>query len=287
MIEGASEGHGLGVEFLRHIERTRVIVHLVDILPLDGSSPIEAYRQIRTELAAYSPKLAAKPEVVVANKMDLEGAPAALADLRDALPGRQIFAISAVAGTGLRPLLENTWALVERQPASVSEPFVEAAAIMGAREANTEIRPPEVDLSGATSFEDDVAAFAKAGREAPAEEVDAELAAEIEAIKADDVRKAKYYQGRRGPGTGVKAPVAEAAPIPAASATVPPKVPRKKPHAGKRKLKVSREVALVAAGKIVRKGGVRKTEAPRKHQYAERITAKTRLAGKIKRKKKK
>ena len=111
LIEGASEGRGLGLDFLRHIERTRVIVHIVDILPIDsgggGGNPIEAYRQIRKELEAYSPKLAVKPEILVANKMDLAGASQALADLRDALPGKQIYAISAVAGTGLRPLLED------------------------------------------------------------------------------------------------------------------------------------------------------------------------------------
>ena len=64
----------MGLDFLRHIERTRVLVHMIDIMPIDGSNPIDAYQQIRKELEAYSPKLAAKPEFLAANKMDLAGA---------------------------------------------------------------------------------------------------------------------------------------------------------------------------------------------------------------------
>ena len=86
------------------------------------TGPIDAYRQIRGELEAYSPKLAAKPEYLAANKMDLAGASEALADLRSALPGKQIFAISAVAGTGLRPLLEELWQRVDKLP--VGSPLV-------------------------------------------------------------------------------------------------------------------------------------------------------------------
>ncbi len=123
LIEGASEGAGLGLDFLRHIERTRVIIHIIDLMPLDGVDPIKAYREIRAELKAYSPKLAAKPEILAANKMDLAGASEALADLRQALPGKQIFAISAVAGTGLKPLLEALWQQVKNIPAA--DPLLE------------------------------------------------------------------------------------------------------------------------------------------------------------------
>jgi GTP-binding protein len=123
LIEGASQGAGLGQDFLRHIERTRVLVHIVDVMPLDGTTPIDAYRQIRAELEAYSPKLAAKPELLAANKMDLTGASEALAELRQALPGKQIFAISAVAGTGMRPLLEALWQAAKNAPEAA--PFVE------------------------------------------------------------------------------------------------------------------------------------------------------------------
>ncbi|HTV49444.1 MAG TPA: GTPase ObgE [Phycisphaerae bacterium] len=154
LIEGAHKGAGLGLDFLRHIERTRVIVHLVDMIPMSGPKPIEAYHAIREELAAYSPKLAAKPEILVANKMDLSGAAEALADLRSALPGKQILAISAATGTGLRPLLEALWQQVQKAP--LGEAFVDA--------------PPA------------------------AAQTDDDLAAEISAIKADDLRKGKYYR---------------------------------------------------------------------------------------------
>ena len=70
--EGSDEGKGLGLKFLRHIERTRVICHVIDIAPVEGRSPAESYHAIRHELEAYSRVLAAKPEIVVANKMDLE-----------------------------------------------------------------------------------------------------------------------------------------------------------------------------------------------------------------------
>ncbi len=140
LIEGAHEGAGLGLDFLRHIERTRVLLHMVDIVPVPGNSgegdalitPIQAYRQIRQELKAYSPKLAAKPEILVASKMDLDGASEALADLRQALPGKQIYAISAVSGSGLRPLLEALWQRVKNAPegnALVEDrPYVSPAA---------------------------------------------------------------------------------------------------------------------------------------------------------------
>ena len=71
LIEGASHGAGLGHDFLRHIERTRVIVHLLDSMPQDESKPAENYRLIREELKQYSPELADKPELVVLNKADL------------------------------------------------------------------------------------------------------------------------------------------------------------------------------------------------------------------------
>src|SRR5471032_3340570 len=73
LIEGAHLGHGLGHEFLRHIERTRLLIHLVDALPIDGSDPVANYRAIRGELEQYSPALANRPEVLVLTKMDLTG----------------------------------------------------------------------------------------------------------------------------------------------------------------------------------------------------------------------
>ncbi len=114
LIEGAHEGVGLGDRFLRHIERTRVIVHLVELCPPAGAPPpAEAYRIIRRELEKYSAALAAREELVVGTKLDLTEAPEALRALRVAL-GRPVRGISGVSGAGLRELLEEMWATVQR-----------------------------------------------------------------------------------------------------------------------------------------------------------------------------
>jgi GTP-binding protein len=107
LIEGAHHGAGLGDEFLRHIERTRLLVHLLDIEPPVGN-PVDDYRGIRLELEQYSPELAAKPEIIVANKMDLTDSDKRLAELRQAL-GKPVLAISAVTGKGLEQLGEAIW----------------------------------------------------------------------------------------------------------------------------------------------------------------------------------
>jgi GTP-binding protein len=114
LIEGAHEGAGLGDTFLKHVERTRVIVHLLDIMPLDGTDPAENYYMIRNELNKYSSKLAAKPELIVANKIDLTDADKILDQLRDEL-GKPILGISAVTGKGLMPMLEQLWEMVQEQ----------------------------------------------------------------------------------------------------------------------------------------------------------------------------
>jgi len=113
LIEGAHQGVGLGDTFLRHVERTRVLVHLVDVMPLDGApEAAEAYRILRKELAAYSPILAAKPHIIAANKMDLTDAQGKLHELRERLPGMEIVAISAATGTGLNGLAERLWQII-------------------------------------------------------------------------------------------------------------------------------------------------------------------------------
>jgi GTP-binding protein len=111
LIEGAHSGAGLGHDFLRHIERTKVIVHMLDLFPPDGSTPAENYRKIRAELEAFSPALATKEEIIAANKIDLttEDMPDPLAALMDELPGKEIFPISAATRQGLDPLLETLW----------------------------------------------------------------------------------------------------------------------------------------------------------------------------------
>ncbi|GAB4186304.1 MAG: GTPase ObgE [Phycisphaeraceae bacterium] len=117
LIEHAHEGQGLGTRFLRHIERTRLLVHLIDIDPADGSDPVANYRIIRGELEAYSPTLAEKPELVVLSKMDLAGDEAdhaAAVELFQQALGRPVLTISAATGTGLTELLEACWAELDR-----------------------------------------------------------------------------------------------------------------------------------------------------------------------------
>ena len=107
LIEGAHAGVGLGDEFLRHVERTRVLVHMLDVCPPQGD-PVDDYHAIRRELSQYSPALAEKPEIIVANKMDLTGAEAAHRRIEAEL-GRQALPVSAVTGEGLAALAERIW----------------------------------------------------------------------------------------------------------------------------------------------------------------------------------
>lgn len=113
LMEGAHEGVGLGDAFLRHVERTRVIVHLIDLCPPEGApATADAYRIIRNELEKYSPRLASRREIVVGNKLDLTGAEDALSALRDAID-KPVLGVSGVSGAGLRPLAEAMWVAVE------------------------------------------------------------------------------------------------------------------------------------------------------------------------------
>ena len=113
LIEGAHKGAGLGFEFLRHIERTRIIVHILDIMPSDGSDPTKNYRRIRKELEQYSKKLAEKPQVIVANKIDLEPKGKTVKKLRKQLKHR-VIPISAVTGRGIKDLCELLWQKVKQ-----------------------------------------------------------------------------------------------------------------------------------------------------------------------------
>ncbi len=108
LIEGAHEGKGLGIQFLRHVERTRVLAHLVDVAAVDGRDPVEARRQLDRELAAYAPELACKPQLIVANKIDLPEGRATLERFaRDV--GRPIWPISCATGEGIPALLGAIW----------------------------------------------------------------------------------------------------------------------------------------------------------------------------------
>ena len=106
LIEGAHEGAGLGDEFLRHVERTSLLVHVIDCMPPDGADPIDNYRLIENELEQYSKALYARPRIIVANKMDVTGARENAARLRDELK-QEVVEISAATGEGVKDLINK------------------------------------------------------------------------------------------------------------------------------------------------------------------------------------
>jgi len=117
LIEGAHAGVGLGHEFLRHVERTRVLVHMVEPSPMDQSDPIENFHQIRRELELYDDSLSKRPEIVAVSKCELpDAAPAA--ELLEETLGRPVLQISAVTGRGLPELFNQILELL-RQPQEV------------------------------------------------------------------------------------------------------------------------------------------------------------------------
>ncbi|XAL98522.1 GTPase ObgE [Phycisphaeraceae bacterium D3-23] len=116
LIENAHQGQGLGLQFLKHVERTRVLLHVLEIEPTDDSDPIENYRVIRNELKQHSEALAAKPEVVVLSKADLLGGPedhAVAAEMISAELGVQVLTMSAATGEGIPQVLEACWNLLD------------------------------------------------------------------------------------------------------------------------------------------------------------------------------
>lgn len=121
IIEGASEGVGLGLEFLRHIERTKVMIHMVDAASVEGRDPIADIRAINQELAAYNPELAKRPQVIAANKIDAmteEDCQVIVEMLEEEFgsQGIRVFPISAVSGKGVKELLWHVHGLLKELP---------------------------------------------------------------------------------------------------------------------------------------------------------------------------
>lgn len=119
LIEGAAKGAGLGLDFLRHVERTRVLAHVIEAQPTDGSDPVENYQAIRKEIAEYSAALAEKREIIVLSKTDLlegeDAIAATVADIRARLKlpaGVEVYTISSAARQGLPRLLDACWRAV-------------------------------------------------------------------------------------------------------------------------------------------------------------------------------
>ncbi|WP_027358956.1 GTPase ObgE [Desulforegula conservatrix] len=111
LVEGAHTGVGLGIKFLRHVERTRILVHLIDAYEIDPYSPLERYEAINRELGLYSEELAEKEQIVVLNKMDISGAEIAAELFEEAL-GKPVFCISAATGLGVRELKNHLGKIV-------------------------------------------------------------------------------------------------------------------------------------------------------------------------------
>lgn len=117
LIEGASDGVGLGHDFLRHITRAGILVHLVEPLPMDGTDPIENFEVIRKELEHYSEDLAARPEIVVVSKAEIPESTEIHQQLTEKL-GREVLRISAVTGEGLNTLIHRIASELSRRDAN-------------------------------------------------------------------------------------------------------------------------------------------------------------------------
>ena len=144
IIEGAAEGAGLGHDFLRHIDRCRLLVHVVDVSGSEGRDPVADFEAINEELRQYSPELASRRMIVAANKADIMADPALLDRLRTHVEGLglELYVISAATHQGTRELVLRTARLLqELPPVAVYEPtYVE--------------RPPEVDTDGAVDIQE-------------------------------------------------------------------------------------------------------------------------------------
>lgn len=131
LIEGAHHGQGLGIRFLRHIERTRVLIHLVDASEMSGREPVSDLEIVNDELRAFGHDLDGKPQVVAGNKIDAVSDRARIEALRArcAAEGVPFFAVSAVSGEGIRDLLEEVWSiLAARAPEAAGAPSVSGRA---------------------------------------------------------------------------------------------------------------------------------------------------------------
>ena len=116
LIEGASQGAGLGHDFLRHIERTRMLCHVVDISGMEGRNPVEDYKQINKEIKEYSKKLGALKQVIVLNKCDIFGSEENIKEFKKRVKKYKIFEVSAIDGTGTEELIKELFENLQDLP---------------------------------------------------------------------------------------------------------------------------------------------------------------------------
>ena len=167
LIEGASEGVGLGHDFLRHIERTKILVHVLDVSGMEGRDPIEDYEKINEELRKYSEKLSWKKQIIAANKIDMLGDSDNLERLKAYMDerGQEVYPICAMTGEGLEVLLERLWDLLEtyvEEPEEIAEEVVYKAQdkpdfeVKRADDGAFVITGPRIEnLVAMTNFDDD------------------------------------------------------------------------------------------------------------------------------------
>ena len=170
LIEGAAEGVGLGHDFLRHIERTKVLLHVVDVSGCEGRDPIEDFEKINHELSAYSAQLARRKQLVVANKMDLPDSGENFIKLKEYVEakGCEIMPVSAATGEGLQELM---WKAYEMARQYVAEPEEEIGVIeegdpdsfeiiRGAEDADFEVKGKNIErLVAMTNFDNEEALY--------------------------------------------------------------------------------------------------------------------------------
>lgn len=170
LIEGASEGIGLGHDFLRHIERTKVLLHVIDVAGVDGRDPIEDFEKINFELKQYSERLARRKQVVVANKMDLPDAEENYARLKEYVEerGLEIYRASAATGEGLRELMYKAYDMMlnyepeedEENLARLDEIDPDSFEIVAGNDTDYEVRGKNIErLVAMTNFDNDEALY--------------------------------------------------------------------------------------------------------------------------------
>jgi GTP-binding protein len=127
LIEGAHEGVGLGHQFLRHVERTRVLVHLLDA---GGEDPIRDYETIKREVELYDERMAQKPEVIALNKIDLPDTRECAEQLRDGFSDEAVFLISGATGEGVRELMQYVRQLLQQMESEKTEPSAQPLPVL-------------------------------------------------------------------------------------------------------------------------------------------------------------
>ena len=118
IVEGASQGVGLGIEFLRHVERTKAFIHVVDAAAIEGDDPVENVKKINNEIISYNPELAKRPQVIAANKTDIPGSEENVARLKAEFEpqGIKVIPISAATNTGLNAVIEEVRKILDDYP---------------------------------------------------------------------------------------------------------------------------------------------------------------------------